>query len=163
MPKHKYIQSPAKMWEYFKAYVDEVAMNPFQKVEQKKGNIVIPRDYKGSLVDLTTVTLPVQRPLTMEGFENYLFINGVITDVSDYFENKQGRYAEYIPISRAIRRMIRQNQMEGGMAGLFNHSLTARICSLADKSEINFSTLPDEDLDRFIDALIEKNNQNKND
>lgn len=75
-----------------------------------------------------------QRPLTMEGFENWCFRNGIITDLADYFSNKQGRYADFAAVCRAIRREIRQDQIEGGMAGIYNPSITQRLNGLVEKT-----------------------------
>lgn len=134
MAKHKYIETPEKMWELFEQYRAEVKENPFVKVEQKKGSVIMAKGFDGSMpADL--VELPLQRPLTMEGFENYLFKQKIITDVSDYFENKDNRYADYIPICRAIKRVIRQDQIEGGMAGIYNPSITQRLNGLTDRQE----------------------------
>lgn len=133
--KPKYIETPEKMWEYFIEYQRSVKDNPFQRIEQKKGSVVIARGFEGDVNINDTVELPLQRPLTMEGFENWLFINDIITDVSDYFENKEKRYSDYVPICRAIKRMIRQDQIEGGMAGIYNPSITQRLNGLTDKQE----------------------------
>jgi hypothetical protein len=77
----------------------------------------------------------------MEGFENWLFRNDIINDVSDYFENKQGRYSNYAPICRAIRRHIREDQISGGMAGIYNPSITQRLNGLVEKSQTDGNTV----------------------
>lgn len=120
--KTKYIETPAKMWEYFLAYQAETKEKP-----------ILVQDFVGK--DGDEVHRKKERPLTMEGFENWLFRHDIITDVSDYFENKDERYGDYVPISRAIRRMIKQDQVEGGMAGIYNPSLTARLNGLAEKTD----------------------------
>ena len=70
----------------------------------------------------------------MEGFQNYLEDNEIITDVTDYFENKENRYSEFIRICSRIRRVIRQDQIEGGMAGIYNPSITQRINGLTENT-----------------------------
>jgi len=124
MPKNKYIETPEKMWEYFLAYKDEVKKNP-----------ILVHDFVGK--DGESVNRKKERPLTLEGFENYLFINNIITDVSDYFENKEDRYSQYIPICRTIKKIIRQDQIEGGMAGIYNPSITQRLNNLVERQEID--------------------------
>lgn len=133
----KYIESPERMWELFILYKKSIKANPIHIVEQKKGNIIIPNDLKGKikLEDLATIKLPTQRPLTMEGFTNYLEDRNIISDASDYFENKDNRYKNYIHICRRIRRVIRQDQIEGGMAGIYNPSITQRLNNLTEKIE----------------------------
>ena len=77
-----------------------------------------------------------ERPLTMEGFENYCFLNGIINDLGDYFSNKDNRYNEFTTICSRIRLIIRQDQIEGGMANIYNPSITQRLNGLADKQEV---------------------------
>jgi hypothetical protein len=115
----KYIETPERMWELFAAYVQEVKSNPRKRV------VFVGKD--GMQKDE-----PLERPLTMEGFELYVADLQVITDLSDYFENKQGRYDAYVPICSRIRKAIRRDQIEGGMVGQYNASITQRLNGLAD-------------------------------
>ena len=78
-----------------------------------------------------------EKPLTYEGFQNYLDDQDVITDISDYFENKNGSYAKFLHVCSRIKRNIRQDQIEGGMAGIFNPSITQRLNGLVEKKEID--------------------------
>jgi len=118
----KYIETPERMWELFVAYVQEVKNNPRKKV------VFVGKD--GVQKDE-----PLERPLTMEGFELYVADLQVINDLSDYFENKQGRYEAYIPICTRIRKAIRRDQIEGGMVGQYNASITQRLNGLIDKTQ----------------------------
>jgi hypothetical protein len=144
MPRgnHKYIETPNKMWELFMAYRDEIKNNPIQLVEQKRGNTIIPKDAGLSKEDLKDlfepiVHLPAQRPLTMEGFENYCADNDIINDLGDYFSNKNEQYTEFSTICSRIKRTIRQDQIEGGMVGIYNPSITQRLNNLVEKSELS--------------------------
>lgn len=132
MAKTKYIETPEKMWQLFEEYRDYIKGNPIILVEQKKGTTIIPKGFEGEIPD-PIVELPAQRPLTMEGFQNYLDDNDIITDVTDYFENKDGRYSEYVRICKRVKRVIRQDQIEGGMAGIYNPSITQRLNNLVEK------------------------------
>lgn len=123
MGKPKYIETPEKMWEYFEAYRKEVKSNPIKK------HVFVGKDGVSDFEQR-------ERPLTIEGFELYLMNKGIITDVSDYFENKEQRYTNYIPICRAIRKTVREDQISGGMAGIYNPSITQRLNGLTDKSEM---------------------------
>ncbi len=120
MAKPKYIETPEKLWELFKAYEEKTKSNPI-KVQ----------DYVGK--DGLEVERERERPLTVDGFEDYLFEEGIINDLGDYFSNKDGRYKEYTTICRAIRRKCRKDQIEGGMAGIYNPSITQRLNGLVDK------------------------------
>jgi len=120
--KRKYIETPEKMWDYFEAYAQLTKSNPF-KVQ----------DYVGK--DGIEVYRLRERPLTMEGFDNYLFKNKIINDVSHYFSNEGGRYEAYIGICSRIRKAIRNDQIEGGMCNVYNTSITQRLNGLVEKSE----------------------------
>lgn len=155
MSKKKYIETPDKMWKYFLTYKSELKENPIYIIEQKKGNTILPKDLTN--VDVETikqslnsiVELPAQRPLTIEGFENWCADNEIIEDLGDYFKNKDERYADYAPICSRIKRAIRQDQIEGGMVGIYNPSITQRLNGLVDKKEtelkggLNIPNLPD--------------------
>jgi len=89
MAKPKYIETPEKLWELFKAYEEKTKSNPI-KVQ----------DYVGK--DGLEVERERERPLTVDGFEDYLFEEGIINDLGDYFSNKDGRYkafTNYLPYS----------------------------------------------------------------
>lgn len=114
------VETPEKMWELFLEYAKEVKNNPRVKVE-----------YVGR--EGERVETPLERPLTMEGFETYCYEKvGVI---EQYFKNQESLYDEYIPICRAIRKTIRTDQIEGGMVGQYNASITQRLNGLTEKVE----------------------------
>lgn len=129
MGKHKYIETPEKMREYFEAYQKEV-----------KGKPILVQDFVGK--DGDEVNRKKERPLTLEGFEVWCDDNDIISDLSDYFENKGNRYAEYIPICRMIKKRVKKDQIEGGMAGIYNPSITQRLNGLTDKSEMTIKEQP---------------------
>ncbi len=120
----KYIETPERLWELFEGYKKEVKENPRVKVE-----------YVGR--DGERVNTPIEIPLTMEGFECYVMDNTRITypDLTEYFEGKNESYKDYFPISTRIRKEIRREQVEGGMVGAYNASLTARINNLKEQTE----------------------------
>jgi hypothetical protein len=122
------------MWELFEAYKDNIKNNPIKKIEQKKGTVVLAKNYEGEAPN-DFVEMPIQRPLTIEGFENYCADNGIINDLGDYFSNKDGKYSEYSTICKRIKRVIRQDQIEGGMVGIFNPSITQRLNGLVEKTD----------------------------
>jgi len=134
MGKKKYIETPEKMWELFEAYKKEVKSNP------RKKHVFVGKD---GVSDYELL----ERPLTLEGFECYCYDNEIISDLSDYFANKDGRYSEYATICSRIRKTIKDDQIQGGMVGQYNPSITQRLNGLTDKSEIkndvNIQSLPD--------------------
>ena len=76
----------------------------------------------------------IPRPYTLEGFLN--FAEEKICNVHQYFENREGRYSTYVDICTRIKRTIRQNQIENGLAGLYNPSITQRLNNLTEKTDV---------------------------
>ena len=118
----KYIETPEILWAHFENYAKWVKANPRVKhvFVGKDGN----SDYE-----------KLERPLTLEGFENYCADNGIIQDLGHYFANTDDKYSEYCTICSRIKRAIRQDQIEGGMVGQYNASITQRLNNLVDKQE----------------------------
>jgi hypothetical protein len=75
----------------------------------------------------------IKLPYTLDGFEVFCYKN--YGTVEDYFKNKDGYYTDFSPICTYIRKEIRANQITGGMAGLFNPSITQRLNNLVEKIE----------------------------
>ena len=124
MAKRKYIETPDKMETLFNEYVKEVKDNPRTKM------VFVGKDGYKDKEEL-------EKPLTMVGFENYVYDSGFNSELSHYFSNKDGRYADYVAICRTIRNKIRQDQIEGGMVGQYNPSITQRLNGLTDKKEVD--------------------------
>ena len=122
MAKHKYIETPDKMWELFEAYRKDIKGNPRLKVE-----------YVGK--DGERVNTPLERPLTLEGFSLFCFTNNITSNIHDYFANTRDAYNDYSSVCKRVREAIRQDQIEGGMVGQYNASITQRLNGLADKRE----------------------------
>lgn len=121
MAKHKYIESPEKMWELFESY----------KANRK------PREIQKATA--TGVKSEWHTPpLTMEGFDVYVMkLEGIESKgVEQYFSNRDGRYDEYVGICQRIKREIRNDQIEGGMVGQYNPSITQRLNGLTEKTDV---------------------------
>jgi hypothetical protein len=56
--------------------------------------------------------------------------------VQDYFANYEGRYSEYTTICSRIEEAIRMDQIEGGMVGQYNASITQRINALKEHTDV---------------------------
>ena len=134
MGKHKYIETPERMWELFEAYKSEVKNNP------RKKHVFVGKDGNSDFEML-------ERPLTIEGFECWCYDNGIIGDLSHYFANTNDRYSEYLTICSRIRKAIRKDQIEGGMVGQYNPSITQRLNGLTEKVQneqnININKMPE--------------------
>ena len=122
MGKNKYIESPEKMWELFEQYREATKSKP-----------ILVQDFVGK--DGEEVDRKRERPLTMEGFECFVMDKTAITypDLTEYFEGKNESYRSYFPICSRIKRELRRDQIEGGMAGIYNPSITQRLNNLVEK------------------------------
>lgn len=118
MAKHKYIETPEKMWELFMEYVNHT---------KSRSRNIEKATPKGVVVESHTP------PLTMSGFRVYGHTKGVT--VHHYFSNSDDSYNEYRSICSRIEDCIRQDQVEGGMVGQYNPSITQRLNGLTDKTE----------------------------
>jgi hypothetical protein len=122
MGKNKYIETPDKLWEYFLSYKTEVKSKPF-----------LIKDWVGK--DAVDVYREKEKPLTIEGFECWLYDQNIISHLSDYFANSDNKYSEYSTICLRVKKAVRQDQIEGGMAGVYNPSITQRLNNLVEKTE----------------------------
>lgn len=120
MGKNKYIESEEKMLELFELYYSDVKKRPF-----------LVKDWVGK--DPHEVYREKERPLTMEGFRIFCFKLGYT--IKHYFDNTDNRYDEYSTICTHIKDIIRDDQISGGMAGVYNPSITQRLNGLVDKTE----------------------------
>lgn len=111
------------MWELFEGYRNKCKQTPIKKM------VFVGKDGSKEWEER-------ERPLTMEGFECYVleFTELTYPDLTSYFEGK-GSYQNFLPICSRIRRMIREDQICGGMAGIYNHSITQRLNGLTEKVE----------------------------
>ena len=118
MAKHKYIETPEAMWELFERYKHWCKSNPrfSYSLSNKTGE---------------ATAIPLERPLTQVGFRSYAADNDCT--VTDYFSNKDNRYSEYATICTRIEEAIRHDQIEGGMTGQYNASITQRLNNLTER------------------------------
>ena len=114
------LNSPDELYELFERYKREVKANP--RIKSVFGG-----------KEFEERAEPLERPLTLEGFE--LFCYEQVGMVEQYFKNVDKRYNEYIPICTRIRKAIRQDQIEGGMCGQYNPSITQRLNGLTERVE----------------------------
>ena len=115
------LDSPEQLYELFEKYKADVKANP--RIKSVFGG-----------KEFEERAEPLERPLTMEGFEIFCW-NESIGEVEQYFKNADKRYSEYIPICSHIRKEIRRDQIEGGMVGQYNPSITQRLNGLKEQTE----------------------------
>ena len=114
------LDSPEQLSELFDKYKRDVKANP--RIKSVFGG-----------KEFEERAEPLERPLTLEGFE--LFCYDEVGLVEQYFKNVDKRYEEFIPVCTRIRKAIRQDQIEGGMVGQYNPSITQRLNGLTERVE----------------------------
>jgi hypothetical protein len=116
------IKDEEHLIELFNKYKEETKSKPF-----------IVKDYVGKEAEL--VYREKERPLTMEGFNTFVFHKGIRGGLVHYFNNTNGKYKRFLNICTHIKEEIRQDQIEGGMAGMYNPSITQRLNNLVEKTQ----------------------------
>ena len=133
-----------KAWEGYKKHLTKEA-EKWQKIQ-----------YVGK--DGERVTDNMKVPLTLEGFERYCYDN--YGCVSQYFDNKDKLYGDFVAICSRIRKEIREDQIVGGLLGVYNPSITQRLNNLKETTDQNinhsFPILNIDPLDDSSDHLIKK-------
>ena len=135
------LDSPEQLYELFIRYKEDVKANP--RIKSVFGG-----------KEFEERAEPLERPLTMEGFE--IFCWDEVGQVEQYFKNIDKRYEEFIPICSRIRKEIRRDQIEGGMVGQYNPSITQRLNGLKEQVEQT-------NIEQPLFNLNDNNNSNKED
>jgi hypothetical protein len=80
------------------------------------------------------VAEPLEVPLSLEGFEVYIYQKKGFF-IEQYFKNQGQCLRTIFPICSYIKREIRTDQINGGMVGQYNASITQRLNGLTEKTE----------------------------
>jgi len=112
--------TPEELEAYFEQYKEWVEENP-----------ILVQDYVGK--DGTEVNRKKNRPLTFDGFEIWLRKNSKIKCCQHILDNVKSAYNDFIDVSRYIKASVKADQIEGGMAGIYNPNITARLNGLTEK------------------------------
>lgn len=75
-------------------------------------------------------------PLTLEGFYVYCY-NNLKKNVKQYFLNQDNYYDDFIAICSRIKDEIRNDQIVGGLLGMYNPSITQRLNGISDNINID--------------------------
>lgn len=118
---------PEDLWRKFCEYAKAIQEEPIELPQQLvKG--------QGS----TIKTGRVARPLTLQGFMCWAQIS---SSWSTFKRDLAGRDG-FSSIISNIELAIRSQQIEGGLAGVYNSNLTARLNGLSDKTDIQSGGKP---------------------
>lgn len=115
--RDKLFASPDLLWEAACEYFQWCEDNPLEVI-----------DFRGK--DATKVTLPKQRPYTIQGLCLYL-------DTSTHYFNdfEAAKHEGFTEIVSRIRQTIYDQKFSGASAGIFNHNIIARDLGLVDKKD----------------------------
>jgi hypothetical protein len=86
---HKNIKSPEMLWGLFCDYKKKTKESPILK------HVFVGKD--GDSREEKR-----EKPLTLEGFENYVADLDIIQDLGDYFSNNGGAYKDFILVCKSI-------------------------------------------------------------
>lgn len=110
-----------KVWEDYKHSL-KVANQDWEKVQYVGKDGVKKVDYP-------------KLPLTFEGFKVYCW-DSLIGNIEQYFVNKDELYNDFVSICARIKTEIRKDQIEGGMLGFYNPSITQRLNNLTERTDV---------------------------
>ena len=116
------VKTPEDMLNLWIEYKTNVKANP-KKV----------MDYVGK--DAELVYREKERPLTQVGFEAFVYEKHGY-HIHQYFTNLNNAYEQFLPICSHIRNQRASDQIDGGMTGIYNASITQRLNGLVEKTDV---------------------------
>lgn len=122
-PKYK---TAKELWDKFLEYCDWVAANPIEMPE-RIGISGTKTDIKQRQQNKTSVS----RPYTLAAFLAW----AGITNWTEFKKIEWRKKGEYFRVIRAIENVIKAQQIDGAMVGLYNSNLTARLNNISEHSE----------------------------
>ena len=115
----KDIKTPEELSKLWDEYIDWTNNNPMRV-----------QDFVGK--DGKEVYKLMQRPLTQFRFETWARRKYHVS-LGHYFDNKNGAYDDYCAVCSHIVAERTADQIEGGMVGIYNPSITQRLNGLVDR------------------------------
>lgn len=139
MGRTKLIESPEKLESLFNEYVKWAEENPY-----------LVQDFVGK--DAQEVKRKKQRPITWLGFENWLHLNGVLSQLTHYEQNTGGSYTDYLPIIRVCKMRCSQDIRDGALVGIYQQNIAARLEGLKEQTDL---TTGGEKISPVITAMVD--------
>src|SRR5690554_4468835 len=136
-PKKKRKPHPTRIFKTPEALVK--VWNKYKEDLKEQSKEWLNIQYVGK--DGQRVTDPLKVPMTFEGFKRYCYENKIGT-VEHYFLNKDDLYGDFGGVCSRIKDEIRENQIIGGLLGIYNPSITQRLNGLADKQSHEIKSEP---------------------
>jgi hypothetical protein len=138
--EHPHGRKNIKSTEIYQSLWDEY-------VKEVKGSPKLIHDFVGK--DGDSVHREKERPISWDGFELFLVKKGIIQypDLTDYCDPNNESYKDYLPLSRAFKKQIKADHIEGGMTNIYNANITASLHGLKNHTEVsgglNIPQVPD--------------------
>lgn len=129
--------------EYFQ-WCDD---NPFETATRKL--VGAKQTGKGGEAKSDETKFTTRRAYTLDGF--CLFAR--ISDWSSFKSAEAHSDAEYLAVIHAIEQTIRDQQVSGALAGVFNSNIVARLNGIADKTDLNVNTEQQQSAEDALKAL----------
>jgi hypothetical protein len=131
--RDKLFKTPQALWEAACEYFQWCDDNPLMASEQRKGTVVIPKNFEGEMPD-ALVELPRMRPYTLTGLCIYLDCN------SAYFRQFKADETrctkDFATVISRVEDVIYTQKFEGAAAGFLNHNIIARDLGLRDNKDV---------------------------
>lgn len=125
MGRPRNFESPEELLQAFEEYKEDLKIQAHEWVKVQ---------YVGK--DGERVEDKFKLPMTYEGFKIFCRKNEKYGDVKAYFENTNNAYTNFSDICLHIKEEIRNNQITGGLLGVFNTSITQRLNGLTEKQDV---------------------------
>lgn len=116
-------KTPEDLWKAFENYKTQV---------EKESSQWLKVQYVGK--DGERVQEPQKIPMTLEGFYVYCYDNH--GQVSQYFDNKESYYQDFVGTVNRIKLEIRKNQITGAAIGVFKENLISRLNNIKEQTDI---------------------------
>jgi hypothetical protein len=118
--RDKTFETPQDLWNAFLEYQKEIAANPIIKI-----------DFRGKDNDM--IELPLQRPLTLRGFADYLGMT--YQGVKNYGELES--HKDFFDVYARIENKCYNSKFEGASVGIFNPAIIARDLGLQENLKVD--------------------------
>ena len=91
----------------------------------------------------------VSQPLTLDGFMAFCGIGQCWKDFARY---QCERGEDFSTVITRVRNTVRTDQIAGGLAGVYNSNLTARLNGLTDRQDVTSGGQPVDNIVRVVDG-----------
>jgi hypothetical protein len=123
-------REPKEVWDCFLQYYDQCAAMPIAVGSKKQASRKNTKK-NGEETAAKNVNETAPRPMTLYGFCAFANIPEWHT-YKDNYKHKRG----FPEINERIELIIKSQQVEGAMVGLYNSNLTARLNGIADRQDV---------------------------